>query len=323
MLVTQKGYMMRATCPFFSILHGNVHTFPIRRFFCKTIFYLFFSFFLVLVFFAELGSAQSNAAVAKNSRDIDRFVGKPVDVASSAYSFFANRPINENSPESWLALKYFARIPLNRPMNAEDAVKNPTLKKVLASFLWEEIRPITQIKFQWAADAKKPDLKELNLTILLHKGSASSWWNNLAPQREKIEPTVSADGLNWTFDLNTETCGVILALENEKTAADYDVPKIEIFTPFLWKAMDVEIEWGFEPNTVKKDYSGRIESYDGRIAELISLPKDQTTKVGANGSWTSTENSSENSKAVEKRRGLQFHLLYSGVSKWKKEQPKR
>ena len=38
-----------------------------------------------------------------------------------------------------------------------------------------------------------------------------------------------------------------------------------------WKKMDLEIEWGFDSTTAGKDYSGRIEAYDGIVAELRPL----------------------------------------------------
>jgi hypothetical protein len=36
--------------------------------------------------------------------DIDRLIGQPVDIVSSAYEYRADRPAADNAPESWLAL---------------------------------------------------------------------------------------------------------------------------------------------------------------------------------------------------------------------------
>ena len=250
-----------------------------------------------------------------DAQELDRFVGQPVDIASSAYSYFVNRPTDDNPPEAWLALKYYADIPINQPLNAEDAANHPAIKKAMFALLWEEIRPITQVRLIWpAGDAKFPAPEEMQLTTLLNRGSASSWWNNLYANPETITPDVSDDGKIWTFNLNTASCGLIGGLLNDKNAAEYAVPMIEVFTFDRWKAMDVEVEWGFEPTTLKNDYSGHLTTYDGRIATMAPLAEDRKTIVGDDGAWQSKESDA-------KRRGISFRLLYSGISKWRKEQP--
>ena len=78
--------------------------------------------------------------------------------------------------------------------------------------------------------------------------------------------------------------------------------------------MDVEIEWGFDPATAGKDYSGRIETYDGGVAGLRPLDGDDTTTADRAGSWRSVGKGSA-------RRGVKLSLLYMGTSKWRKVQP--
>ena len=52
--------------------------------------------------------------------------------------------------------------------------------------------------------------------------------------------------------------------------------------------MDVEIEWGFDPTTSKKDYSGNIESYDGIVTGLRPIDIDDNTAAVDSSSWRST-----------------------------------
>src|SRR5258705_13337520 len=82
--------------------------------------------------------------------------------------------------------------------------------------------------------------------------------------------------------------------------------------------MDVEIEWGFDPTTAGKDYSGRMETYDGRVASLRPLDRDGSTPTVDVNSWRSPGDGAGNGSA---RRGLKFSLLYMGTSKWRPVQP--
>ena len=70
--------------------------------------------------------------------DFEKRVGQPVDIASSAYQYRADRKADENPPESWLALMRYANLPLNKPVD----VKAPAIKQALCGLLWEEIRPV-------------------------------------------------------------------------------------------------------------------------------------------------------------------------------------
>ena len=45
--------------------------------------------------------------------------------------------------------------------------------------------------------------------------------------------------------------------------------------------MDVELEWAYEPARAALPYDGRIEAYDGRLAQLQPLREDKATKVTA------------------------------------------
>ena len=70
--------------------------------------------------------------------DLDKLVGRQVDIAPSAYQYRADRIAEDNPPESWLALMRYANLPLNQPLD----LNAPAIKQVLCGLLWEEIRPV-------------------------------------------------------------------------------------------------------------------------------------------------------------------------------------
>ena len=227
------------------------------------------------------------------------------------YCYRADRKPEENAPESWLALMRYANQPLNRPVDRSA----PAIKQALCGLLWEEIRPLERLELTWAANAKRqPAPEDVVITTLDNRGTASSWWNNLAAAKKSIKPNVSADGKTYVYDLETPTCGLVISVGGGKTAADYDVPTVRALVTDTWKKMDLEIEWGFDPATAAKDYSGRIETYDGVVAGLRPLDGDGNTTAMDSSSWSSSGKGSA-------RRGVKLSLLYMGTSKWRKVQP--
>ena len=238
-------------------------------------------------------------------------VGQPADIAPSAYLYRADRQPAENAPESWLALMRCAHQPLNQPVD----VQASSIKQTLCALLWEEIRPILRLELTWAAnDQPRPRPADIFITKLNQQGSASSWWNNLAPAAQVLEPIVSADGNTLAYDLQTESCGLVIRVGGARTAAEYAVPSIRVLTTETWKKMDIEIEWGFVKSDDEKDFSGRAEAYDGMLAGLAPIDGDAGTRVTAPVSWSSLAKNGP-------RRGVKASLLYLGTSKWRRVQP--
>lgn len=237
--------------------------------------------------------------------DLQRWVGQPVDIAPSAYQYRANRKADANPPESWLALMHYAHQPLNKPAE----LGAPEIKHALSALLWEEIRPVQTLELTWPVGAtRRPSPGALKISALMNRGASSSWWNNLDSVTLDAKPAVSSDGRTFTYAIGLNTCGLVIAAD--KDASQYDVPQVRVLVPDTWKKMDVEIQWGFDEATAAKDYSGRIESYDGRIAGLQPLG---STSINGD-SWRSEGKSTE-------RRGIRMTLLYMGTSKWRKQQP--
>jgi hypothetical protein len=265
------------------------------------------SFGLLSLLLTLSGPADNWASPA----DFRALVGQPADIAPSAYLYRADRKSAENAPESWLALMRYAHQPLNKPAD----VNAPAIKRALCALLWEEIRPIQRVELTWTAnDQPRPSLADISITTLDHQGTASSWWNNLAPVSKTVEPTVSADGKTYAYELQTESCGLVISVDGARTAAEYAVPSVRVLVAETWKKMDFEIEWGYEPSAAQKDYSGRVEVYDGVLAGLSPLDGDTATRVATPASWRSAGKSGP-------RCGVKAGLLYMGTSKWRRVQP--
>ena len=206
---------------------------------------------------------------------------------------------------------WFSHQAMNKPVD----VNAPAIKQVLCGLLWEEIRPVQRIELTWSADLnRRPAPSEVALTTLENKGSASSWWNNLEAAPKSVKATLSNDGRTYLYELPTETCGLVVSVAGARSASDYEVPAVKVLGADLWKKMDLEIEWGFDPATLDQDYSGRIEAYDGQVGELRPLDGDVGTTATGSSSWRSTGQG-----AV--RRGLKTSLLYLGTAQWRRVQP--
>jgi hypothetical protein len=235
-------------------------------------------------------------------------VGQPADIAPSAYVYRADRAPADNAPESWLALMRYAGQPLNKPADLSD----PAMKRVLCGLLWEEIRPMQRLELTWAEhDQRQPSPTNIVLTVLSHQGTASSWWNNLASVRKELQPTLSADGKTYVYDLQTDSCGLVISV-GTATASEWAVPSVRVLVSARWKQMDLEIEWGFQRGP--QDYSGTIQVYDGRLTGLAPLASDRETRVLTPDLWRSEREGSP-------RRGVKASLLYMGTSKWRRVQP--
>ncbi len=251
------------------------------------------------------------ATPAAEPGELHALVAQPVDISSSAYQYRADRNADANDPESWIALLHYAKLPLNKAPDGNQ----PAVKRVLCGLLWEEIRPVQQIELIWAANAKRrPAPEELTITTLTSRGTASTWWNNTGTLPHTLRPTVSADRRRYLYDLKIDTCGIVVSLAQGKQASNYDVPTVRVLVPDVWKKMDVEIEWAFDRATAVKNYSGRLETYDGRVGRLHPLADDASTNIAGPHAWQSRGESTA-------RRGIRFPLLYMGTAKWRKEQP--
>jgi hypothetical protein len=245
--------------------------------------------------------------------DLDKLAGQAADIAPSAYLYQADRPTQENPPEAWVLLMQHANLPFDQPLNTNA----PGVKRVLCGLLWEEVRPVRRLVLSWPPEAKnKPAPDQLVVSCFNGQDDTAHTWWNPRTVKEAAAPEVSADGCTYSYAILVDTWGVVAAVRSPKEASDFAVPTLEAFVADQWKKMDIELEWAYEPARAALPYDGRIEVYDGRLAQLQPLPGDKETKVTTTGAWLSPGVQPE-----EKRRGVRFRLLYIGDSRWRRVWP--
>ncbi|MGO8925321.1 MAG: hypothetical protein ACLQU3_00135 [Limisphaerales bacterium] len=244
---------------------------------------------------------------------VDKLAGQPADIAPSAYLYRADRPAEGNPPEAWILLMQHANLPFDQPVNTNA----PEVKRALCGLLWEEVRPLRRLVLSWPREAKnKPAPDELGVSCFNGQDDTAHTWWNPRTVKEAAPPEVSADGCTYSYVIPVDTWGVMAAVRGPKEASAFAVPALQAFVTDEWKQMDVELEWAFEPARAALPYDGRIEAYDGRLAQLQPLREDKGTQVTTTGAWRSP-----GGKPEEKRRGVRFQLLYIGESRWRRIWP--
>ncbi len=249
--------------------------------------------------------------VAPAEVDLKALLGQPADVAPSAYAYRADRPADQNPPESWIGLLQYGNLPFDQRVDPSA----PAIKKVLCALLWEEVRPIRRIELSWPAHTRaRPLPDDLVLTCFDGTdGTVHTWWNPRG-LKEAGRPEVTADGRTYAYTIPMDTWGVVAAVRGEKEAASFDVPAVRALVPDRWKEMDLEIEWGFDAATAALRYDGRIEGYDAVMGEVRALASDAGTAMTGPRSWRSEGKG-------EGRRGVRLSVLYMGGSRWRRVWP--
>jgi hypothetical protein len=242
--------------------------------------------------------------MAGEKSDLDAWVGRPVDIAASAYQYRADRPAEQNPPESWILFMQHADLEFNKPID----MNNPAIKKVLCGLLWEEIRPVRRVDLSWSPNAKgRPSPDEVVLSYFDGDDEkAHQWWNPSRTIKEAGKPEVSADGRTFTYAISADTWGVVAALRGEKDAAAFSVPDVRAYVTDVWKKAEIDIEWGFEESTAKSEYDGRLETYDAIVGDLRPLAGDSGTVMTGSKAW-------ESHKGSGGRRGIRATVLYMGA----------
>ena len=251
------------------------------------------------------------AAAGAASADVDAWLGQPADIAPSAYLYRADRKPRENPPEAWVLLMQHGNLPFERPLDLEA----PAVKQTLCGLLWEEVRPLETLVLSWPPEATNQPAAQ-DLVVSWFDGTdntAHTWWNPRA-LKEAGRPLITRDGRTYSYPIQAPTWGVVVTLRGQKAAAGFAVPSPRAFVAHRWKRMDVELEWGYEPSRAALAYGGRLEAYDGRIAELQRLAEDSGTTPTGSESWNSAP-------ANGPRRGVRFRLLYMGDSRWRRVWP--
>jgi hypothetical protein len=230
--------------------------------------------------------------------DLDKLVGQPADMASSAYQYRADRPAKDNPPETEFL---FSAINHARP----DA---------LCGLLWEEPRPVKQVVLEWPAATTSIPRPDAIVLRWCPQASSASWWcrsEEGMKMHELASPSVSADGRRYTYTLDAVSNAA--ALDNLVVAVkggidssnSAGVPTVRVVVPQTWKSMTISIEWGFQKGAEHKAFDGSIEAYNGIVGAVTAMAGDKGTRITGTNSWESRSDGAA-------RRGIALRLLYVG-----------
>ncbi len=277
---------------------------------------------------ALLAVVGFGAAAAEQKTELDRLVGQPVDIAPWAYAWRADLTVQEK-PEAYFILRRLDRLDkvyrtaytalpqseLKSIYYQMPDLVNPLLPKprgrLLAGLLWTGKLAEYQVELHWPADAQRipsPDAVEVRVY------PTSYGWFGWTVDKILSKPELSADRRTWTYrsqpgakmdfaysvQVDAATEMVAAFCEDGNSA----VPRIRVTSPKVgvWKRLDLDIEWGFQPGTEKTDFDGRVECSVGMIGSVVPLAGDKRTKVKDAHSWLSRG-------ARGARRGITVPLL--------------
>jgi hypothetical protein len=250
---------------------------------------------------------------ATQQTELDKLVGQPVDIAPWVYVWRADLAVQEK-PEAYFIPRRLDRLDkvYRTAFNAlpQSELKsiyynmpdllNPLLPKpkgrLLAGLLWTGRLADYQVELHWPANAQEiPSPEAVEVRVY----PTSYGWFGWTVDKIVAKPEVSADRRTWTYksqpgakmdfcysvQVDAATEMVAVFCEAGKAA----VPGIRVTSPKVgvWDRMDLEIEWGFQPGTEKKDFDGRVESSVGMIGSVAPLAGDKRTKVKDTHGWQS------------------------------------
>jgi len=257
-------------------------------------------------------------------------VGQPVDISPWAYSWRADRAVQEK-PEACFIPRRLER--LDRVYRtAIDALPPDQLKSIyydqpdllkrlppapegtlLAGLLWTGGLVDYAVELEWPADAPAPDPGQVEVRVY----PTAFGWFGWTVDKILAGPAVSQDGRRWTYrsdpsELMDTSYSAHIPAATEMVAVfgrgGLAVPRIHIGGPSTgtWAPMDLEIEWGFAPGTETKPVDGRLEARVAVIGTVAPLKGDATTSVMGGARWRSGAEGHPRG-----RRGLRISLLYA------------
>lgn len=242
-------------------------------------------------------------------------VGSPVDIAPWAYPWRADREVQVPAEVYFIPRRLerldrvyrTARTALSASelkslyYDMPDILKTfppPPKGRLLAGLLWTGGLSRYRVEICWPADARdvpKPGDVEVRTY------PTSFGWFGWTVDRALPAPTVSADGRTWTYrsdpavpmdwaysrhvDAATEMIAVFAPAAGAKPV----VPQIRVLDADVgaWKAVSVEIEWGFQPGTESAEFDGRLETHVAVAGPVTPLDGDRGTTLSETGAWRS------------------------------------
>jgi len=284
------------------------------------------------VAFAEPAAAPADAEKVQ----LEAMAAQPVDIAPWAYAWRADRAVQEK-PEAYFIPRRLERIDrVYRTASAAlppDQLKSiyynmPDLLRQLppapkgrlqAGLLWTGGLTQYRVELRWPAedqDIPSPDTVEVRVY------PTSFGWFGWTVDTVLSNPVISADRRRWAYtnepgakmdsaynarvEAATETVAVFYADTTSPAGSPRTVPSIHVTGPSVgeWKRMDLEVEWGFQPGTERRDLDGRLESHVALLGSVSPLADDRGTTVTAADRWKSRA-------AGDVRRGIAIPVLYA------------
>jgi hypothetical protein len=267
---------------------------------------------------------------------LEELAGQPVDLAPWAYAWRAGRTVQE-TPEAYFIPRRLARIDtVYRTASAAlppDRLKSiyydmPDLLRPLppapksplqVGLLWTGGLSDYRVELRWPAEVQpvpSPDSVEVRVY------PTSFGWFGWTVDTVLSNPVVSADRRSWTYTSDpaakmdsaysarvpaaTEMVAVFYPDTASPTGTPKAAPTIHVTSPGLgrWKRMDVEVEWGFQPETERRELEGQLEAHVARLGPASPLPGDLGTAIATPCGWTSRQSGGE-------RRGIAIPVLYA------------
>ncbi len=257
------------------------------------------------LFSVVLWAAAGTAAAA--SIDMEALVGRPADLAPSAYQYRADRDAQASPPESWILVIQHAGLPYDAPVDRQA----PAVKKILCGLLWEEVRPIRRVELLWPPQAApRPPAGDIELTCFDGTDQTAHTWWNPRTIKSASAPSEEGGGSTYVYTLPVDTWGVVVSVQGAADAATFAVPAMHAYGPEVWKKLEFELEWGFAPATAERAYDGRLDAYDGIVGGVRPLLEATGTTMTGEREWRSAGRG-------EARRGVAASLLYIGTTRWR------
>ena len=261
-------------------------------------------------------------------------VGKPVDMAPWAYSYRADRAIQEK-PEAYFIPRRLERLdrvyrtafhemPIqdlkSRDYDMPDLLRPLPPKpngRLQAGLLWTGGLVDYHVELHWPGEA--PAAEKVDVRVY----PTSFGWFGWTVDKVLANPVMSEDRRTWTYRSDpTEkmdssySARVPAATEMVAVFVDGEASKIRSTTPTIrvvgpslgvWKRTDIEIELGFGAGAKDTDFEGRLEPFMAMIGPVAPLPEDDGTVVDGR-RWRSRASGTA-------RRGIVVPLLYAPGSR--------
>ncbi|MBP8129237.1 MAG: hypothetical protein KA184_06605 [Candidatus Hydrogenedentes bacterium] len=273
--------------------------------------------------------------------ELDEHEGQPVDIAPWAYSWRADRAVQER-PEAYFIPRRLER--LDRVYRTAYAALPPSeLKSIYydmpdllsplppaptgqlqAALLWTGGLSKYQVELVWPDGVQQiPSQNAVEVRVY----PTSYGWFGWTVDKILAGPELLPDHRTWTYrsdpmakmdwaystrvDAATEMVAVFYDRPRAPSGAPCAVPDIRVTGPSAgnWKRMDVEIEWGFQAESKDSDFDGWLEPSVALFGPVTPLAENNGVRVKEGCRWQSRVT------AGTARRGIFVPLLYAPDSR--------